>query len=173
MNTICNEDVRISLYLSLYHDGELDSEQARQLQAHLEVCGACAAKLRQLRTVTEGFARLPIGEITSLEQARIHRAVRNAALGVGERAILQLGYALAALAACMLVISSLCLADNTSLKARKPQAADWQMGVASMKSSMESSMESSMGADMRLSAFMVRGLGEAESAGENIGENRP
>lgn len=143
----CTEEIRVSLY----HDGELDAEQSGRMKAHLDGCGACGGSLRDLRMISEGIGRLPLGEITSAEQARIHQAVRHAEMGLGERAVLQLGYALAALAASMLVVSSLWLADNISGRSRQREASvdgpDVQL------------VAPSLGADIRLSAYMVRGLG--------------
>ncbi len=54
--------------LNAYLDGELNPQQRRKLEAHLESCPECQAELDALETLSGTLAEVPLPEFTSPEQ---------------------------------------------------------------------------------------------------------
>jgi anti-sigma factor RsiW len=64
-----------------YLDGELDEDQRRRVEAHLEECPGCRAALDQFRTVIRVAGRLTaadVAEIDALSHDRLMATLRAA-----------------------------------------------------------------------------------------------
>jgi hypothetical protein len=105
--------------INAYHDGELDGATARLVSEHLSTCAACREEL----AVVEGISRLFVAKTHSqmlpLELARLHQRLDGAAdRGVGKRPaemdFLRTAGMLSALAASIMVISGVWLAEFPS-----------------------------------------------------------
>jgi anti-sigma factor RsiW len=101
----CSEDILIGPY----HDDELDEQAALRIEKHLGSCGPCAAHLAELRRVSDRLSGVPLDAITPMEQMRIVRVVDGLQLRLAERAMMRMAIGLAALAATLLIVTSLWL----------------------------------------------------------------
>jgi anti-sigma factor RsiW len=137
------------ILLSLYHDGELDAARSSALEKHLANCPPCVRQLQDLRRLSGRLSVIELPEIIPAEQARILRFVRGSVIQVFDRLVMRIGLRLAAVAAVVLVVTSIWLADTMKMdrSEAKAVAPDWQQTAVTLR------------ADSRLPEWMVRGLG--------------
>ena len=95
-----------------YHDGELNPNRRAEVETHLPACPQCTAHLASLRRISTRLSAFPVGDISLTEQSRLHRLLNRATVELADRAILRMALPLAALAACVLVVTSVWLADT-------------------------------------------------------------
>ncbi|HWE93923.1 MAG TPA: zf-HC2 domain-containing protein [Tepidisphaeraceae bacterium] len=88
--------------LSAYHDGELPSEAAREVESHVSACPACAAELAEIREVSDLFTEFAPQRMSRAALARTHDAVE----GDSQPRLLRIAGVLAGLAASAMVIGS-------------------------------------------------------------------
>ncbi len=62
--------------LNAYLDGELNPQQRRKCETHLESCPECQAELEALETLSGRLAEVPLPEFTSPEQLAANVALR-------------------------------------------------------------------------------------------------
>jgi anti-sigma factor RsiW len=98
------------IFIGRYHDGELDEQSAALMQTHLATCDACAAHLAELRRMSNLLIKIPLDPMTPLEQMRLGRVADGLAMRRAEPAMMRMAMGLAALAATLLVVTSLWLA---------------------------------------------------------------
>jgi len=140
--------------LGLYHDGELDSSRVAEIEEHVRACPRCAAHLADLRGISDRLSRISLAEISPIEQVRIKRFVRRATIQMTDKTVLRIAMGLAAVAAVVLVVTSVWLADTMKapttalapLMGTAP-AADWNTVAVTLQS------------DSRLPEWMVQSLG--------------
>jgi anti-sigma factor RsiW len=106
MNTCGQETI-----VGLYHDKELTGQQSRDLERHLETCIACTERLAQMRRMSRLFSSIVLEPISASEEFHIHRAVKLAEQSGMDRAVIRIAIPLAALAASVLMVTSIWLAD--------------------------------------------------------------
>ena len=95
--------------IEAYHDGELSAADAAAVERHLPDCPACTQQLAQLREMSALLAGEPPAEILPIELARIHRRLER----LYDRSFLRFCAAMSAVAASVLIISSVWLFDGT------------------------------------------------------------
>jgi anti-sigma factor RsiW len=138
-----------------YHDRELDAQRRDEVERHLATCPHCASHLASLRRISARLGAVPLADISLSEQSRIHRMLNRATVELADRAILRMALPLAALAAVLLVVTSVWLADtmkSSGSQAASDQASalagdDWEHVAVTLQS------------DSRMPDWMVRGLG--------------
>jgi len=137
--------------LSPYHDGEVSPERAVEVERHLLNCPQCAEHLASMRLVSERLASIELQDITGRERSGIHRAVNSAIPLLADGAIMRMAVPLAALAASVLLVTSIWLVDTMNGSTPHPQVsagpADWEHVAVTLQS------------DSRLPDWMVRSLG--------------
>jgi anti-sigma factor RsiW len=115
-------DCPFNLQLQAFHDGELDTQASRTMSEHLANCPSCQSELADLQTVSRLFGSKAAPEMTSLELARLHNSVkglaktsaRSEANRLAETEFLRTAGMLSALAASVLIISSVWLVEFPS-----------------------------------------------------------
>jgi anti-sigma factor RsiW len=119
-----------------YHDGQLTPQQRQQFEAHLAQCGDCGRRLAELLRLSQTLGRIALEPILPIEQARIHRAVDQARAGVAmtaERMVMRIAVPLAALAACVLIVTSICLTRPASgATAMASATTNWQQTAVTL-----------------------------------------
>ena len=55
-----------------YHDGELDAQARQLVERHLQECAACAAELRELKSISESFKSAPEPRLSQFSMHRLH-----------------------------------------------------------------------------------------------------
>jgi hypothetical protein len=107
-------DCPFNLRLDAFHDGELDAKTAGELEAHLPGCEICRAELADLGAIAGMFAPKQSGMLP-LELARLHQQLDESTLNQpAESEFLRMAGMLSALAASILVISSVWLSEFPS-----------------------------------------------------------
>jgi anti-sigma factor RsiW len=150
---LCNFDNLIGPY----HDGELDSNRRAEVEGHLPGCPQCTAHLASLRRISTRLSAFPIGDISLTEQSRLHRLLNRATVELADRAILRMALPLAALAACVLVVTSVWLADTMKGPGAGPVSGPTQGNT--LASDDWEQVAVTLHSDSRLPDWMVRGLG--------------
>jgi len=142
--SMCDHEI----LLSPYHDRELDAVRSKALEAHLTTCAECARQLHDLRRLSGRLSTIRLPEIVPVEQARIIQFVRGSIIQVFDRLVMKIGLRLAAVAAVVLVVTSVWLADTMKVDSSQAKASpDWEHAAVTLR------------ADSRLPEWMVRGLG--------------
>jgi len=115
-------------WLMLYHDGELDAERRRRLEAHLPACARCRAQLERLRGLSHLLAQAEAPAMPDGMMGRLHEAVATC----GERAIITLcRNALLATAALLALTGGLWLYGRTPAgPSSAPQA--WEVAAVTL-----------------------------------------
>jgi anti-sigma factor RsiW len=161
--SICSRDILVGPYC----DGELSASKAAEMQAHLAGCAECAAHLADLEKISSRIAAVPLQPILPIEQFALHRAIDRVQAQSGERMILRFASSLAAVAAIVLLVTSLCLTTNilsgspAGAKSMEPMTPnDLGAGPAPRGGGAGSGANSSADQDNTdLSTWMVRSLG--------------
>ena len=137
-----------------YHDGELSGPCHQEAEAHLHACPACADQLRQLRQISTILKSRPLAEISPSELTRLHALQATVQRQVGEWAILRIGMPLSALAATLLVATSLLLLarPTTAATAATAAGAKWELLASGANRAGGNS-------NVDLSGWMIRSLG--------------
>jgi anti-sigma factor RsiW len=91
--------------LGAYHDGQLDAAASAEIEKHLTSCPACTAELAELRKMSQWFAQEPEPHLSQMSLYRLHQQTQRA-MEVG---MVRLARAISAVAACILVASSMWL----------------------------------------------------------------
>ena len=104
-------DCKYNQFVSAYHDGELDPQTLRDVEAHVGTCCLCAAELAEVRRVSgliqsSARDRQAVDSPRRDEMRRIHRAVSRTASAENDRPIFRIAGAFSAIAASVLIISS-------------------------------------------------------------------
>lgn len=102
--------------LNAYHDGELDERARREVEAHAHACEGCAAQLAAMRQLSGlirsgARARAAADAPRPEELARMHGAVSRVAREARDRPLLRIAGGLSAVAASVLIISGVWLAE--------------------------------------------------------------
>ena len=172
----CSHNDRISAY----HDGELPAAAARELEAHMASCPACTAELAELRELSRRFGALATARPVMSDDAigRVHAEVDE----IGrERSVLRFAEVLTALAAVLLIATSLGLltwspsshANNATANAAATSAAEWETLAVSLPgdSSSPAPPMPAYEATMETAEWIVSGLsGGGGGAGGAGGE---
>jgi anti-sigma factor RsiW len=93
--------------LGAYCDGELSPDVSRAVEQHLAACESCSTELQRAGEMSALFAELKHPTMTSMELARLHRAVERA----DERSFLRFAAGISGIAASILIISAAWLYD--------------------------------------------------------------
>jgi anti-sigma factor RsiW len=137
--------------LHRYHDGELDSADRRQVEQHLSECAECRGQLNELRALSGRLVEVRLDPITSDEQDRLHQAISAVTSGFTDHAIIRMAFSMAAIAASLLIVTSVWLV--TSMQGRSDASGaggspqDWQQVAMTLHS------------DSHLPDWMVHSLG--------------
>jgi len=100
--------------LGAYHDGELDAVTALDVEAHVKTCPACSADLRAIGSLAGLIHQSEKGEgVRPQELRRMHEAISVVAAEGREAPLLRIAGGLAAMAASVLIISSVWLVELT------------------------------------------------------------
>jgi anti-sigma factor RsiW len=103
--------------LSAYHDGELTGDEragiasdlgsdlASHLASHLAWCQTCTLRLQQLRQMSASFGALPADGLSQIAWHRLHAKLDE----VMERGLIRWAWEVSAIAAAILVVSSVWL----------------------------------------------------------------
>jgi anti-sigma factor RsiW len=112
-------DCEYAARIGAYHDGELPSAAADEMEEHLRRCGACSAELARLRDLSRAIGSIAPPAIPPAVLRRTHVAIdRLSSLGVR-----RLAGALACAAAAVLVLSAAGLSLRSSAPAKAIPAA--------------------------------------------------
>ena len=85
--------------ISAYHDGELPTEEGRELEGHIQQCPHCARELEWFRSLSGLFAAAGMPEMSSDALDRLHGRIGS----VREVFVLRMAEKLMAAAATLLV----------------------------------------------------------------------
>lgn len=96
--------------LSAYLDDELDAANRARVEEHVVSCPTCAAELKSLRDASQLMSQVTVQPLSRQELDRLHDAIDASA----DQSILRLGLTIGALAASVLVISCVWLAQLTA-----------------------------------------------------------
>jgi anti-sigma factor RsiW len=99
-------DCQLTQQVAAYHDGELDAGRRGEMDRHLAQCPACAAELRQLRSMSRWFADAESPRLSQISVQRMHRRVEAAV----DEPLVRTARILSALAAAVLIVGSIWLA---------------------------------------------------------------
>jgi anti-sigma factor RsiW len=146
--SLCSQEFLIGRY----HDGELDEQSRRQVEQHLEKCEECAGQLAELRLISGLVGRVRMDPMSSAERMHVESFVANLSGRAGEMAVLRIAKGLAAVAACVLVVTSFCLA-----KMNGPETPAVQSVAVAIPSDVMQGVQGQ--ANSNLSHWMVRNLG--------------
>lgn len=86
--------------ISAYHDGELPTEERRDLKEHIQECSSCAQELQELRSLSRFFAAAEMPGMSSDALDSLHRHVGS----VRDVFVLQMAERLMTAAAALLVV---------------------------------------------------------------------
>jgi anti-sigma factor RsiW len=135
-----------------YHDGEMDDPSRHQVEQHLKQCDSCVRHLADLRFVSCVVGTVELEPMTLGERFRTERFVASLNIRAGESALIRMAAGLAALAASVLLITSLCLAGVERSDVPSAQS----VAILIPSDVMHSVQEN---ANPNLSHWMVRNLG--------------
>jgi anti-sigma factor RsiW len=141
---------RENILIGRYHDGELDEPRRELIKIHLASCPACLADLVELRRVSNLLTNIPLDAMTPNEHMRVYRVVDGLGMRLAERSVLRMAWGLTALAATLLVVTSLWLA-GVQRDVDAPQTNGPAVAILLPRQSDQSSAN--------LSHWMVRNLG--------------
>ena len=96
---------RFSDFLDAYRDGELDAIRSSALERHLPQCETCPSELAQLSVLSQLFMSASQPRLSQISEYRLHKSINN----VMEEKLLRMAKVLGAIAACVLVVSSIWL----------------------------------------------------------------
>jgi anti-sigma factor RsiW len=99
-----------------YHDGELSPSEAEAMRVHLTQCDACIEALRQHEAMSTLFIEQQPALPSQISMHRLHRSVDR----VASEGIVRIAHILQAIAAVLLVISSVWLARQSNAKNEQP-----------------------------------------------------
>jgi len=132
-----------------YHDQELEEDRAAEMAKHIVHCRSCAGQLAEVRRLSGVINRIPLDPISGMERARMYQLVDQLPRRAAESALIRMAGSLAALAASVLLITSI-----------------WLMGAGGssnithpVSSIIPISQSSTDQANSNLSHWMVRNLG--------------
>jgi anti-sigma factor RsiW len=135
-----------------YHDRELDERRAAEMAKHILDCSSCAEHLASLRRMSGAMGQIPLDPLSGMERARLYRAVDQVPRRAMEYAILRMAGGLAALAASLLIVTSIWLMGSDGVSSGA------QSGGSPIAIVLPSSGVSEQ-ASSNLSHWMVRNLG--------------
>jgi anti-sigma factor RsiW len=170
--------------LNAYHDGELDGESASRVSEHVRQCNICRDELAAMEGMTRLFAAKPEARMLPLELSRLHQHLERSAISrPAESEFLRTAGMLSALAASILVISAVWLAEFPSRHAAtlSPGVAvvpaadsngataipDWERTALTLRvepSPLNSGIQSSEVGEPQMNAI---GLADAGQLGDN------
>ena len=101
-------DCPYKLRLCAYHDGELAPDSVADLDRHLDDCNSCRSQLEEMRELTTLLAPTRVERLSGIELARLHQAIDRS----DDRSILRLASAVSAIAASILIVSTVWLYDG-------------------------------------------------------------
>jgi anti-sigma factor RsiW len=150
--------------VGLYHDDELDELRTAGMREHLLECPVCAGHLADLRRISGCLGTIPLDGISGIERARMFRVADSLPMSLAERAMIRMGAGLAAIAASLLIVTSLWLVGAGGSAARgqvisTPPAEDKALAVADNLDLPRMDAASQDQANSNLSHWMVRNLG--------------
>ncbi len=90
--------------IDAYHDGELDSASAAEVEQHLTLCAICQSELRELRELSSLAKNIGSSGVSPVGMARIHRAIDDEQESAPS--VLRIAGMLTGLAASILIIGS-------------------------------------------------------------------
>ena len=181
-------DCQFQSRVAAYHDGELTAEGRRAVERHLAGCGACAAEVEWLRSVSQTLARRRGPDITPAETRRVHAAVDaasdNSAPDSYPISLYRAAGVLTALAASVLIVSCVWLSELPGpANPGRPQGgvavaevSSWERVAITLRvDPLPSGLDGeSYLADARLADWVLRGLGGSPGGRPNSNpERRP
>ena len=92
-----------------YHDQELEEDRAAEMAKHIVDCRSCAEHLAEVRRISGVINRIPLDPISGIERSRMYQLVDQLPRRATESAIIRMAGSLAALAASVLLITSIWL----------------------------------------------------------------
>lgn len=113
-------------WLAAYHDGELQGDRKRQVEAHLSDCATCQAELEALRMLSNLLQEIPLPkreQSAQRFQAQVMRALAPANRQPGWQRVLKIGWQLAPVGAILIwafgqaiwIVTSLVVVLNSPL----------------------------------------------------------
>lgn len=129
-------DCRYLSRVGLFHDQELDADRCRELQRHLQACDVCTAELAALRKISGLIHARDAEWANGRQMARLHQTLDAAARQErASRTLIRSSLSWAALAASVLIVSGVWLADSqpaqqstmVSGSSAMAPAPEWQM----------------------------------------------
>ena len=97
--------------LDALHDGELDPQERREIEMHVQNCPACGVALVEIRRMAALFEPLKGERLSGEELARVHAAMDEPADGPS---VLRIATVLTGLAASVLIIGAAWLREMPS-----------------------------------------------------------
>jgi anti-sigma factor RsiW len=150
-----------------YHDGKLPAEGRRAVEQHLARCAVCAAELAWLRSVSASVRRQRGDDLTALELERVHAAVDAAADESYPVLLYRTAGTLMALAASVLIVSSVWLHElppptATAQPLAVAEAPAWERVALTLRvDPLPSGLDGEAYlADARLADWVLRGLAD-------------
>jgi anti-sigma factor RsiW len=116
--------------LSAYHDGELDPSARREVEAHLAQCADCQLQLAELRKMSGWLADTASG-LPRLSQISLHRLHQQTQEAM-EAGLIRIARVISAMAACVLLGSTLWLMRTPAAPVAMDSPAVSQASVASV-----------------------------------------
>ncbi|HVT89088.1 MAG TPA: anti-sigma factor [Tepidisphaeraceae bacterium] len=152
-------------FLGAYFDGELNGEESRRFEQHLQECDSCRQEFRSLHKMAAIIAEHPSQDMTDSGLARLHRAISDAEV----EPIWRIGVVLAVVAASILVICGAWLAELPGANPQNraftaPEA--WEQVATSLRPDpmqLNGDLDVIRLADARVADWMLDGLSQKVS----------
>jgi len=106
--------------LEAYYDAQLSAAQSSEVEAHLASCASCAQALADMRSVSARFDELMAVDLPAGMLDRLHSKVDS--WRSSDTAILPLVRSLIGIAAAILIVASVALAEIRRAPVSAPQA---------------------------------------------------
>ncbi len=106
--------------LSAYHDGELPSADRAEMARHLAWCDVCVLQLSQLRQMSGLLTSMAPEGLSQIAWHRLHAKLDEVLEPMLERGLVRWAWEVSAIAAAILLISSVCLMRISDPKNTNP-----------------------------------------------------
>jgi anti-sigma factor RsiW len=113
--------------LAAFHDGEITTDEQRQLTLHLQWCQACAVRLQQLRQMSAFISSAAPDGLSQIAMRRLHVKLED----VIERGLVRWAWEVSGIAAAILLVGSIWLAQLSKTDKTTVAAPPWVDAQAS------------------------------------------
>ena len=155
-------DCKYGNQISSYHDGELSSPLAAELEKHLPFCSPCSEELEAIRNLSGRLIQAPVPPVLRASGwALLHQEVDRWNTERRDRRLIHAARTLTAVAACLLLGASVWVFRANSTPA--PQAKSWEQVAVTMQTEIPSVGGTDLAADWIVADASFTSLGDTGS----------